>query len=268
MKKLHPAILLLLLLACCKEEPKPCMDPANMECENYDPCYTAELPSAAFLMEDQAGILRNGERPFVEEDSIFKGTSIRFRSPHDSSIFKHTWYVGSEVLNGYQVQRLFRDVPRPATITIHHVLEYPVDSNCFPMDDGRDSVSQNVYLIEYFHELATFGTFRVANINTTDSFDFKIKMLFEDGEPATYHRGFREYNPVFVNFNNNNDSLVKNYSDRNYSYMAGNTNGFLNDGDGASTPEGYILVNDLTNEVFLEFEQDDQMFIQKGRKLQ
>src|SRR5690606_964945 len=92
----------------------------------------------------------------------------------------HTWYVGSEILDGYQVERLFRDVPRPEHITIHHVMEYPVDSVCFPGDDGRDSVSQSFYLIEYFDELEVFGKYEVVQIESQDTFRFEIKVFSEE----------------------------------------------------------------------------------------
>jgi hypothetical protein len=169
--------------------------------------------------------------------------------------------VGSEVLNGYQVSRSFSKVPRPTTITIHHVLEYPPDTACFPGDDGIDSVSQTFYLIEYWNELASVGSFRVANENTTDSFDFKIKILKTDGSPTPY--GSNDFYAVFVNFNNNQDSVPQGLD-----YFPTNRIGFI-EGAG-SYPNGRLTIDPFTKDVAVEFNyhlQNDTI-VQKGRKIE
>ncbi len=259
MKKLN-IILIILVIACCKDEdPEPCMEPSNPDCANYDPCYGKELPSAAFLMEDWT-FDENGQFAYVADDSIFRGTEIRFRSPLELPEFQHIWYIGAETLSGYQVLRLFRDVPRPATITIHHVIEYPVDSTCFPLDDGKDSVTQSFYLIEYWNELASFGTYRVANENSTDSFDFKIAMLLPDGSEAPFDPSINNRKRVFENFNNEGDSI--DYFD----YSPVNTIGYF-DGNGSNTPKGSIRIDIETKKVELEFTYGTIAYKQKGRKI-
>ncbi len=247
-------------MACQDEDPEPCMEPSNPDCANYDPCYGKELPSAAFLMEEQ---LRdeNSQIVYIIEDSIFRGTRIRFRSPLESPEFQHTWYIGAETLSGYQVERLFRDVPRPATITVHHVIEYPVDSTCFPQDDGKDSVSQSFYLIEYWNELASFGTFRVANENSTDSFDFKVSMLLPDGSDANYEAPSSMENLIFQNFNKNNDSVSY------YCYIMSNSRGYLCGAGNGFVPKGVFNVDINTKTIDLEFQYRDTNYRQLGRKI-
>ena len=249
---------LALVSTSCKKEPPKCYDPANPDCENYDPCYGVEKLSAAFVMEDVA-ITNDSGTQYIAEDSIFRGTDINFRSTYTGIEFKHTWYVGSQVLNGWQVSRSFFKVARPTTITIRHVLEYPPDTACFPEDDGIDSVSQTFYLIEYWDELATFGTFRVANESSTDSFDFRIRKILSDGSRAPY--GAWGTNTIFLNFNNNQDSIANLIS-----YFAVNTVGFI-EGIDPDYPSGKMVVNPTTKEVKLEFSIKNQSFIQKGRKL-
>lgn len=258
------ALILFLALALagtgCKKELPKCYDPANPDCENYDSCYGVEKPSAAFVMEDGVLTIQSGYH-YIADDSIFRGTSIVFRSPYKDTSYKHTWYVGSEVLHDYQFSRNFNKVVRPTTITVHHVLEYPPDTSCFPDDDGIDSVSQTFYLIEYWNELATFGTFRVANENTTDSFDFKIKRLKSDGLPAPY--GANGTYSVFVNFNRDHDSVSQGLD-----YFATNTVGFI-EGAG-SYPNGKLTVDPETNKVQLElnYHLQNDTIVQKGRKIE
>lgn len=260
-KTLLPAILLLLLVAaCCKDE--PCQDRTNPDCENYDPCAVKSLPSASFFMEEN---IRNneGDLIYISEDSLFSGGLIRFRSPNESAEFTHTWYVGQEVLDGFQVERNFLTVTnRPAFISISHVLEYPVDSACFQQDDGKDSVAQTLYLVEYWNELATFGTFRGVLVGQTDSFDFKVRALFvTSGEEATRaNPNGLLYDKYFINFHNEGDSTDA------FDFWTLNLIGSLNGGGGGS-PNGTMEIDPLTNKVLINYRYRNEDYVFRGRKL-
>lgn len=192
--------------ACGPDDDNTCCDPSNPECPNYDPCYGIEEPNAAFFMEDRSRGTQFSDVVWIPEDSLFRGTEIRFRSPFEGDEFEHTWYVGSEVLHGSSVQRMFTETPRPQTITISHVIEFSVDSLCYPGSTGRDSVAQSFRLIDYFNELMTIGnTFRGAFVNTTDTFEFKFRCLKMDGTEARF--GDTDWNFSGINFHNTGDSL-------------------------------------------------------------
>jgi|SRR5690554_345770 len=194
------------LYACNGDDDNTCSDPTNPECENYDPCYGIEEPSAAFFMEDESRGASFAEIVWIPEDSLFVGSEIRFRSPHEGDEFHHTWYVGSEILNGYSVQRKFTEVARPEIITISHVIEFPVDTLCYPISTGRDSVSQSFRLIDYFNELLTMGhTFRGAFVGQVDTFEFKFRALKADGSDARF--GDTDWKFFGINFHNVGDSL-------------------------------------------------------------
>ena len=80
--------------------------------------------------------------------------------------------MGSEVFHTQNPpSRRYDGVPRPATITIRHVIRYEPDTICFPNDDGYDSVAQSFYLIKRWDELGTYGSFRGVIDNEIDSFD-------------------------------------------------------------------------------------------------
>lgn len=253
-----PIMTLILVFSCCKDE--DCSDPSNPECENYDPCYRISLPSAKFLMEEQIWDDSN-ERVYIADDSIFVGSDIRFRSTFESDEYKHTWYVGTEVLNGPSVIRNFLTVTnRPSHITISHVMEYPVDSNCFPFDDGRDSVSQTFYLIEYWRELNVRGSFRGLLSGQTDSFDFKARRLYMDGTDAKLISiGNKESSTYFINFHNEGDSIT-------HDFFSANNVGYFT-GSGGPSPDGVMTYNPYNNSISLKYTFRNQDFELTGRKL-
>ena len=247
-----------LVLSSCKKD--ECKDPTNPDCENYDPCYGISMPTAKFLMEEQIWDDSN-ERVYISEDSIFSGSNIRFRSTFESDEYKHTWYVGSEVLSGFKVTRNFLTVTnRPNYITISHVMEYPVDKMCFPLDDGRDSVSQTFYLIEYWKELNVLGAFRGLLKGQTDSFDFKIRTLYEDGMDAKRIRiGNERMDDYFINFHNEGDSIP-------YDFFSANNVGYFT-GNGGPSPDGVMNYNKENNSISLKYRFHNQDFELSGRKL-
>jgi hypothetical protein len=207
MKKFYYLLILALIWAGCKkDDEEECCDPTNPECANYDPCFGKEEPTAAFLMEDRSRGTSFSEVVWIAEDSLFRGSEIRFRSPYEGAEYIHTWYVGAEVLSGHSVQRFFSDVPRPQIITISHVIEYPVDSICYPLSSGRDSVAQSFRLIDYYNELLTIGnTFRGAFTEQVDTFEFKFRILNPDGSEA--RQSDTQWNVSGINFHNTGDSL-------------------------------------------------------------
>ena len=191
---------------CREDEDDQCWDPTNPECCNYDPCYQKEAYSAE--VEIFEGFLN-----YSWSDTVLRGNNLVFTSPIEDDKVEHTWYLGSEVFKGSQTPgRRFDDVSRPATLSITHVIEYEPDSICLPLDDGYDSVIQEFYLIDKMMELNTYGEFRGAFEGTSDSFDFQILPLDRDGNLSTFTS---QYETVFVNLENNQDSLFTVSRDKN-----------------------------------------------------
>jgi hypothetical protein len=184
----------------------PCTDPSNPECPNYDPCFGKDEPDASFLTEDRLIWPEFGEYLWIN-DSIIRGGPVRFRSPFEGDGVSHVWYVGAQTFTTPTAERNFSDVPRPAFITISHVITYPIDSLCYPEATGRDSVAQTFYLIDFMSELLTIeSTFRGVINNETDSFEFKIRCLdYLTGEPAQTTTSALSF--FGINFHNNQDSI-------------------------------------------------------------
>lgn len=248
---------ILAILSCCKND-DDCFDPSNPECENYDPCYGIERPTAKFAIG--ARVRNNdGDIEYVEDAYVFPGILTQFRSEFEGEGFTHTWYVGSEVLHDNRVIRDFTTVKnRPAIISISHVLDYPIDQKCYPLDIGRDSVSQTFYLIKYWDELLTNGTFRVLLESEQDSFDFKIKRLELDGaKPEAANSGGLSF---AVNFHNEGDSTDS------FSFSEVNNLGYFT-GNGFTRPDGFMRVDSVSKEMIAEYKFRGENFKLRGRKI-
>jgi hypothetical protein len=198
--------LLALFTTCCKDD---CLDPTNPNCENYDPCHGKTQPSAKFIMEESNPVLAN--QGIWYADSAFFGAMLRFRSEYDEDGYKHTWYVGAEVFNKATTpDRNFLNQSRPQDITVSHVLEYTPDLQCFPDDDGKDSVAQTFRLIASFNtDFQTYGTFRGVLDNEVDSFDIQILSIDADGQLANVNTWKKQW---FINFHNRGDTITTDFS--------------------------------------------------------
>jgi hypothetical protein len=200
-----------LFTTCCKDD---CLDPTNPDCENYDPCYGKTLPSAKFIMEE--GGMRewqNGQQVEIfYPDSVFQGFGIRFRSElTDKDKYNHKWYIGNLYYEDVsQTPTIsFGNTPRPQNITISHVIEYTPDLQCFPDDDGKDSVAQTFGLIADYRELQTYGKFQGQINDTGEVFIFEMYPIIDNPPfPIQYWPGYGQLNDrIAINFHNTGDSL-------------------------------------------------------------
>lgn len=82
----------------CKDKKKPCFDPTNPDCENYDPCYGRKTVNTFFKV-------RPGDRGFKPPEEwcnlipcdTFNETSIRFDIPDGNpSNSTYEWQIGTE----------------------------------------------------------------------------------------------------------------------------------------------------------------------------
>jgi hypothetical protein len=208
--KLGGIVLFSLAILCsaasCKRD---CQDYTNPDCENYDPCYGKEKPSAKFIMEESNTEMVNQGLWFA--DSVFFGAMLRFRSEFNEPGYKHTWYVGSEVFTSSATpSRNFLNQARPQDITISHVLEYTPNMQCFPDDNGKDSVAQTFRLIASFNtDFQTFGIYRGVLDNQVDSIEVKLLSIDANGQLANVNTWKKQW---FVNFHNRGDTITSDAS--------------------------------------------------------
>ncbi len=162
---------LTLSLNSCREE-CPCVDETNPECDNYNPCWDKKPVTADFEM----GYMLRVTRPFdeyVEEfqpDYAFERVNIGFRpvdyNPSDS--IKYTWLLGSEVINEPEFYRNFSSTTEDE-IPVTLIVEGKPNLDCFPLDDGQDTLTKMIRLIDGVCNTAASGRFRVKFDGYSDS---------------------------------------------------------------------------------------------------
>jgi len=241
------SFLLILVIAiatgCQDDDENTCCDPTNPECPNYDPCIGIEEPNAAIILQEP--IFGPEGFELTPDDSLFYN-EVTFSSPYDGPEYTHTWYLGTEVITEASFSREHAFVERPAQLSVSHVLEYPVDSVCYPNSTGRDSTSRDYYLIKYWNEFGVYSKFRGAFENETDSFDFELKFIFDDNTPV--YVGFpNDLEPFHasINFDNQGDSTGIAITGR-------NSIGYFT-GDGNSFPSGKIKIDTETKMAKFEY---------------
>jgi len=236
--KLVGFVLLSLFIVCsaCKRD---CQDHTNPDCDNYDPCYGKVKPSAKFIMEESNPVLAS--QGIWYADSAFFGAMLRFRSEYNEPDYKHIWYVGTEVFTSSTTpSRNFLNQARPQDITISHVLEYTPNMQCFPDDNGKDSVAQTFRLIaSYNTDFQTFGIYRGVLDNQVDSFDVQILSIDANGQLANVNTWKQQW---FINFHNRGDTLKSVASSNLMSAFLYNHNAVFRDG-----VEGLIVVDAVGN---------------------
>ena len=184
MKELKIFILLfgfvgLLILQGCKEE-CPCTDPTNPNCDNYDPCWGKKPVSADFEMSQQpVTFYPDYVGEWHPEQKFFRGL-IGFKSSqyveNDTSV-KYTWLIGSEVIHDYTFVRNFVDTRQTGenNIPITFIVEKEPDLDCFPLDDGKDTVTKYIQLVDNACEFLTHGDFIVLFEGDIDSTIVKVR---------------------------------------------------------------------------------------------
>ena len=184
-----------LLTQCCKPD-DTCSDPSNPECENYDPCYGIEEPTAAFKMRGTSVGFPVSENLVAEWcDTIFNSGVEFMADMEDASTYE--WYIGTETEPRFgrsfklgfgdyyedTLQNLNPENPDyylPLNITL---IVRNNEGACVP---ASDTVLTSTSQLVFTRKLLTRGTF----IGRVEGEDFDREVTFwQDGEDLT--------NPIF-----------------------------------------------------------------------
>jgi hypothetical protein len=162
------------VLNSCKED-CPCTDnPTNPECDNYDPCWNKQPVTGDFEISQQPVTFYPDYIGDWHPDLKFFRGLIGFRPVNfiegDTSV-KYTWLLGSEVVHDYYLERDFSDTRQTGenNIPITLIVEKEPDLDCFPLDDGKDTITKYIQLVENACEFLTFGDFKVLFEGDRDS---------------------------------------------------------------------------------------------------
>jgi hypothetical protein len=121
-----------------------CFDPTDPNCDGYDPC-TAETPVSA-----EFRIIENGSWPPLELydtmyfDTFYTGDLIT-EAIHQHPDWKYQWKIGSGDYEGVSTALNYGSAGYGEAISMTLMVEGPPNTDCFPDDDGRDTVTRVVY---------------------------------------------------------------------------------------------------------------------------
>jgi hypothetical protein len=200
------SLIALLALGSCKKE-KPCKDPSNPECENYDPCYGKKAPSADFIIGQSSpqSYFGMASFEFISDDTMFAPfyRSIDFMAKEEGA--EYEWKLGSETITSKRFTRGFSNAGYgryTATLTIRK----EVDNSCFPEYTGSATFTKN-FEIRPFYEFPIVGKYKVLFEGEKDSSIIQIQPweMVRDGsyrEPYTMINDKSEDNLMLINFSN------------------------------------------------------------------
>ncbi|MDX2284409.1 MAG: hypothetical protein NW241_09615 [Bacteroidia bacterium] len=181
---MKPYLLLLpalLLLAACK----PCDDPANPECKNYDPCWDRTETDADFSLLGIFPFPTYGQEDssiYVDLNRILNPQRVTFRAHQTFESYR--WIVGShnQVITEPEFSLLFvgANINGPLTVTL--VGTRTPDSLCFPHDDGIDTVSRTFEIIplEEARVLGRFEGHELHNPQRRFTVEISLDIEFQD----------------------------------------------------------------------------------------
>lgn len=181
MKKLKFLILFLgfaglLTLHACKEE-LPCNDPTNPNCPNYDPCYGKKPVTADFEMSQGWRSAPPKHLDRWNPDVAFGRGLVGFKpigyDAEDTTV-KYTWILGAETIYEYSFERDFIDT-KEKEIPITLIVEKQPNLDCYPEDDGKDTLTQMIRLVDSPCEFLTNGDFKVLFEGEQDSAIVKVR---------------------------------------------------------------------------------------------
>jgi hypothetical protein len=126
---------------------KPCTDPTNPNCENYDPCYNLKPTSAGFKtylpIPDFVGFWKTAGWVYdVESDTI--GVECYFRAEEENA--KYTWLIGGGVYHTRTVSIDFRtsNLAPGTRVPVTLIVEKEPNKKCFPNDNGKDTFIKEI----------------------------------------------------------------------------------------------------------------------------
>lgn len=167
MKKLNVFIILFVaalsfLSSCCKV----CQDPANPDCENYDPCF--KKLSADFTM----GIVVQGYsgNRYFEVDTCRKMTVITFQAK-DSTDVTYEWKIGLDTTT-FRDRRVDLLFEQPGVIDIRLITKRVGNCNVQPL---ADTVFKKLVVSDPDLDIFFGGTYQgYIESNPNDVFDITI----------------------------------------------------------------------------------------------
>lgn len=162
---------LTVIVACKKEQPE-------LNTEEKDPCDCASEVSADFEIREALNNSAPSNNMYTITDAILAEKTAYFKAELEDA--EYTWYIGADVENEREISRYFPEQWAGNNIPITLVVKKEPNMNCFPNDDGYDSITKIMRVHDRCDTNIMEGTFRVAEENSMDSFDiaFDIELVY------------------------------------------------------------------------------------------
>jgi len=224
--KLSLAISVVMFFNSCRKD-CPCNDPYNPVCPNYDSCLTKKPVTADFwfgiVFREDFKHLVNGQE-YRTDDSIFScggvdsmgntyGVRLTFIPTEKNA--KYTWKLGSEIITDRVFVRSFGDAIGPQRIPVTLIVEKEPNRNCFPNDDGKDTVTRYIDLRHQF-SYPIIGKYKVLFEGTKDSSFIEVRpweAYNNCGDCRVIFTNLKHpFNSTLINFKNTQDTLRSPYS--------------------------------------------------------
>jgi hypothetical protein len=201
-----------LVLNSCKEDCPSCQDPTNPDCDNYDPCWNKQPVTGDFEISQQPVTFYPDYIGDWHPDLKFFRGLIGFRPVNfiegDTSV-KYTWLLGSEVVHDYYLERDFSDTEQSGenNIRITLIVEKEPDLDCFPLDDGKDTITKYIQLVDNTCEFLTFGDFKVLFEGDKDSTTVSVRGWELDFNKQIVDSCNKDNSIQYINFDNEKEGM-------------------------------------------------------------
>jgi hypothetical protein len=155
-----------------------------------DPCSCAKEVSADFdILEENLPILNS---VLTLTDNVLYAKNVYFRAKEKDAAY--TWYIGADVETEQETSKFFGSEWIGHAIPITLVVKKDPNKRCFPNDDGYDSITKVFYVFDRcMNPHLLEGTFRVAPLNSIDSFDVHIDFQYGPSPNVCYSMNFTNF---------------------------------------------------------------------------
>lgn len=164
----------------CEEK---CDDETNPECPNYNPCWDARETTAYFTITENTqghAYLRDHWFSAIDSDTVFQH-SLTFTAVGEDADF--IWVIGLDTFF-YRRSVSLWGFPAGETTDVTLFVERRPNTQCFPNDDGKASLTRSFYRIESFCDASVVGKYRVHDVTKPNhEFEFELKVCTEQGPP-------------------------------------------------------------------------------------
>jgi len=181
MKNLTTYIALLIMVALFSASScKKCQDPANPDCENYDPCYGKTPFEADFTIEEvirvgTGGALGQTDTSYVSDTIVSRSNGdVKARFTANGDYDTYHWQIGSDP-TVYTTKSFTQFFPNPVNVWVTLIATRTPNTSCFPNDDGIDTIRKRLVAVPESQSLV-FGNYWG---NSTQKPDSNYAITFE-----------------------------------------------------------------------------------------